>query len=95
LSRAKRVLAAVFTLALLVGVASSPAVASDHLFNATVARGDSNPVTDNPSETSGAKAKPLTVPGEGNPNVGEMGTPAADLDEVHDRSSGHGNPQVV
>jgi hypothetical protein len=84
LSTAKRVLAAVFTAALLVGVASSPAVASDHLFNAIDASGR-NPVPQN--------ANPTTVPGEGNPFAGELGTPAVDLNEVDDRSGGHGHPQ--
>ena len=95
MSRVKRVLAAGFTAALLVGVASSPAVASDHLANAIDATGI-NPVTQNPSGTSGAKAQPGTVPGEGNPFAGvDQGTPAADLNEVVDRSGGHGHPQVV
>ena len=94
MSRAKRVLAAVFTAALLVGVASSPALASDHLANAIDATGI-NPVGDNPSETSGAQAKPGTVPGEGSPNAGEdQTTPAVDLNVVDERS-GHGHPQVV
>jgi len=88
-------LAAVFTSALLVGVASSPALASDHLANATGATGF-NPVAQNPSGTSGAQAQPGTVPGEGNPNAGvDLGTPAVDLNEVDERSGGHGNPQVV
>ena len=95
MSTAKRVLAAVFTSALLVGVASSPALASDHLLNAKAATGI-NPVTDNPSGTSGAKAQPDTVPGEGNPNFGnDRGTPAVDLDEVNVRSGDNGHPQVV
>ena len=95
MSRAKRVLAAVFTAALLVGVAISPAVASDHLANAIDATGI-NPVAQNPSGTSGAKAQPGTVPGEGDPKAGaDQGTPAADLNEVEDRSGGHGHPQVV
>jgi hypothetical protein len=86
LSRAKRVLAAVFTSALLVGVVSSPALASDHLANAISATG-SNPV-------SGTPADPSTVPGEGSPNAGgDMDTPAVDLSLVVDRSGGHGNPQ--
>jgi len=84
-------LAAVFTAALLVGVASSPAVASDHLANAIDASGR-NPVPQN--------ADPGTVPGEGNPFFGhDTGTPAADLNEVgirvDDRSEHHGDPQVV
>ena len=95
MSRAKRVLAAVFTAALLVGVAISPAVASDHLANAIDAAGF-NPVAQNPSGTSGEAAQPGTVPGEGNPFAREdQGTPAVDLNEVHDRSGGHGNPPVV
>ena len=95
MSTAKRVLAAVFTAALLVGVASSPAVASDHLANATGAAGF-NPVAQNPSGTSGGKAQPGTVPGEGSPNAGQdQTTPAVDLSVVDDRSGGHGNPQVV
>ncbi len=94
MSRAKRVLAAVFTSALLVGVVSSPALASDHLANARDAAGF-NPVTQNPSGTSGAKAQPGTVPGEGNPNAGQdEGTPAVDLGFVDDRSGGNGNPQA-
>jgi len=88
-------LAAVFTSALLVGVASSPAVASDHLANATGAAGF-NPAAQNPSGTSGEAAQPGTVPGEGSPNAGKVtGTPAVDLNVVDDRSGGHGNPQVV
>ena len=95
MSRAKRVLAAVFTSALLVGVASSPAVASDHLFDAIGATGF-NPVAQNPSETSGEAARPGTVPGEGNPSAGEdTGTPAANLTEVEVRSDHHGHPQMV
>ncbi len=93
MSTAKRVLAAVFTSALLVGVASSPAVASDHLANASGAAGF-NPVTQNPSGTSGAQARPGTVPGEGNPNAGQdRTTPAVDLTFVDDRSGRLGNPQ--
>ena len=93
MSRAKKVLAAVFTSALLVGVVSSPALASDHLANAASATGF-NPVTQNPSDTSGTKAEPRTVHGEGNPNAGQdTTTPAVDLSFVDDRSGGHGNPQ--
>ncbi len=85
MSRPKRVLAAVFTSALLVGVVSSPALASDHVFNAANSegadnRGFANPVAANPSGTSGAQAQPGTVPGEGNPNAGQdTTTPAVDL----------------
>ena len=97
MSRAKRILAAVFTSALLVGVASSPALASDHLANASGAREGINPVTQNQSEKSGAQAQPGTVPGEGSPNAGvDQGeTPAVDLNVVDERSGTHGNPQVV
>jgi hypothetical protein len=92
LSRAKKVLAAVFTSALLVGVVSSPALASDHLFNAATSegadnRGFANPVGANPSDTSGAQAQPGTVPGEGDPKAGEdIGTPAVNLTLVNTRS---------
>jgi hypothetical protein len=87
LSRAKKVLAAVFTSALLVGVVSSPALASDHLANAISATG-SNPV-------SGTPADPGTVPGEGSPQAGnDRTTPAVDLTLVDDRSGGNGNPQA-
>ena len=93
----KRVLAAVFTSALLVGVASSPALASDHLANASDPdHAGFNPVAQNPSEMSGDKSKFTTVPGEGDPSAGvDQETPAVDLNEVDGRSGGHGNPQVA
>jgi len=85
--------------ALLAALAVTPAVASDHLFNAVHApgatnRGFANPVANNPSGTSGAMAMPATVPGEGDPKVGaDLGTPSVNLDMVVVRSGGHGSPQ--
>jgi hypothetical protein len=92
-------LVAGFTSALLVGVVSSPALASDHLANAASSegadnRGFANPVAGNPSDPSGAAAQPGTVPGEGDPKAGnDRTTPAVDLSLVNTRSGGHGNPQ--
>jgi len=85
-------------LALLLLVAS-PALAHDHLFNATNAagvthRGFANPVAGNPSGgTALAASRPATVPGGGDPKVGvDTGTPASDLTLVSIRSGGHGTP---
>ena len=85
---------------LVVGAALTPvALASDHLFNATTApgashRGFANPVALNPSGMSGVKARPATVPGEGDPKSGaDLGTPSVDLTLVPIRSGGHGGPQ--
>jgi hypothetical protein len=77
---------------------AGPALASDHLADGTDAPGAgqrdfANPVAQNPSGTSGAAARPATVPGEGNPNAGEdQSTPAVDLSEVPARSGGHAQP---
>lgn len=75
---------------------AAPVLASDHLFDGANApgadnRGFGNPVAGNPSGTSGSKARPGTVPGEGNPNSGQdIGTPSVDRDLVGPRSGGHG-----
>lgn len=88
------------TSALLIGVAAMPALAGDHLFTGSTSpgaeqRGFANPVAANPSGTSGAAAKPATVPGEGSPNAGaDQGTPSVDLDAVSARSGGNGDPQA-
>jgi hypothetical protein len=77
---------------------AAPALASDHLFNATNSngadnRGFANPVANNPSGVSGGMAQPATVPGEGNPNAGQdQGTPSVDLSLVFQRSGGHASP---
>lgn len=77
---------------------SAPAIASDHLDNATNApgadhRGFGNP--DGPGNPSGGTSfdasDPRSVPGEGNPNAGhDIGTPSVDRGLVDDRSGGHG-----
>ncbi len=75
---------------------TGPALASDHLFDGATApgadkRGFGNPVAGNPSGTSGPKASPGTVPGEGNPNSGnETDPPAVDRDLVGTRSGRDG-----
>jgi len=80
-------------------LSAAPALAHDHLFNATnssgaAVRGFANPVAGNPSGTSGAMARPATVPGAGDPKVGvDQGTPAVDLTQVGIRTDGHGQPQ--
>lgn len=90
---------AVMVAGLLVALTAAPASASDHLFNAAhapgvAARGFVNPVANNPSGMSGAKAMPGTVPGEGDPKVGvDQGTPASNLELVNARSGGHASPQ--
>lgn len=91
---------AVLLLAALLVMAIAPAAsASDHLFNAANApgaehRGFANPVALNPSGHSGAMAMPGTVPGEGDPKVGQDQTrPAVDLSLVPLRSGGHGTPR--
>jgi hypothetical protein len=77
---------------------AAPAFAHDHLADATDAPGAGyrdfgNPVAQNPSGTSGAAARPATVPGGGNPNSGvDVGTPSADLSLVITRSGGHASP---
>ena len=77
---------------LLVALLASPALASDHLANATAASGG-NPVTTNPSGASGAQARPGSVPGEGNPNAGADTTvPARDLGCVFVRSGATPDP---
>lgn len=84
--------------AVIIGMLVAPATASDHLFNAAHApgaamRGFANPVAGNPSGTSGPRAMPATVPGEGDPKAGaDTGTPAVSLDLVSVRSGGHGGP---
>jgi hypothetical protein len=88
----KRTLAAFSAAAVLAAALASPALASDHLANATAASGG-NPVTTNPSGVSGAKARPGSVPGEGNPNAGEDTTvPARDLGCVFLRSGATPDP---
>ena len=95
----KRIVSALAVAILLLGLMAAPAMANDHLFNAAhapgaVQRGFTNPVAGNPSGTSGAMARPATVPGSGDPKVGvELGTPAVDLGLVSVRSGGHGDPQ--
>jgi hypothetical protein len=73
-----------------------PAFANDHLADANNApsqRDFVNPVTENPSGTSGAAAQPGTVPGQGDPNAGQdQFTPAVDLSDVILRSGGHAQP---
>lgn len=84
----------------LIAASTAPAFAHDHLFNAAHApgvahRGFVNPVAANPSGTSGAMARPATVPGEGDPKVGlQQGTPSVDLALVNVRSGGHGMPTI-
>jgi hypothetical protein len=88
----RRTLAAAFSATILAVALTSPALASDHLANATAASG-SNPVTSNPSGVSGAKARPATVPGQGNPNAGQDTTvPARDLGCVFVRSGATPDP---
>lgn len=68
---------------------TSLASADDHLFNAATSNGQrdfANPVTQNPSGTSGAAAQPGTVPGLGDPKVGEdTGTPAFSCEALAER----------
>ncbi|HET7479663.1 MAG TPA: hypothetical protein VFJ72_09135 [Rubrobacteraceae bacterium] len=98
--KAKRLGTALAASAMLIGATAAPALAGDHLFNGSTSpgadqRGFANPVTANPSGTSGAAAKPATVPGEGNPNAGlDQGTPSVDLSAVSVRSGGNGDPQA-
>lgn len=93
----KKVIVSIGAAALLFGATVGPALANDHLADATSApgasqRGFANPVVANPSGTSGAAARPGTVPGLGNPNAGNFtGTPSVLLSDVFLRS-GHGNP---
>jgi hypothetical protein len=76
---------------------ASPALASDHLFNAANSAGAdnrdfANPVANNPSGEAGGHSQPGTVPGEGDPKVGgDLSKPAVDLSLVFVRS-GHGMP---
>jgi hypothetical protein len=96
--RTRRVISIVVGAATAVMLWAVPALASDHLADATNAPGAghrnfANPVALNPSGTSGAAAQPTTVPGEGNPNAGvDQSTPAVDLAEVEARSGGHAQP---
>lgn len=68
------------------GLTTTAAFASDHLFNATTSpgsdnRGFNNPVAANPSGVSGPAAEPGLVPGEGDPNGGgDTTTPAVNCD---------------
>lgn len=81
-------------------LAPAAAQADDHLFNGATAqgseqRGFANPVAGNPSGTSGPAAQPATVPGLGDPKVGEdTGTPAFSAEALQERlearSNGHG-----
>jgi hypothetical protein len=89
----RRTLAAAFSGATLFAAAlASPAVANDHLANATAASGG-NPVTTNPSGVSGANARPGSVPGQGNPNAGQDTTvPASDLGCVFVRTGATPDP---
>jgi hypothetical protein len=96
--RVRRVITIVVGAAAAVMLWAVPALASDHLADATNAPGAgqrdfANPVAQNPSGTSGAAAQPATVPGEGNPNAGaDQSIPAVDLSEVSVRSGGHAQP---
>ena len=96
--RVRRVITIIVGAAAAVMLWAVPALASDHLADATNAPGGgqrdfANPVAQNPSGTSGPAAQPATVPGEGNPNAGvEQSTPAADLSEVNARSGSHAQP---
>jgi hypothetical protein len=81
-------------------VPMAPALADDHLADASSSqgvdhRGFTNPVALNPSGTSGAAAQPGTVPGLGNPSSGhDTGTPAFDpaslCERLEARSEGAG-----
>lgn len=79
------------------------ALADDHLFNAAHGagvdeRGFANPVAQNPSGTSGGNALPGTVPGLGDPKVGEdTGTPAFSQEALCERLElkAEGDPAVV
>jgi hypothetical protein len=96
--RARRAITIVVGAAAAVMLCAAPVLASDHLADATNAPGAgqrdfANPVAQNPSGTSGAAARPATVPGEGNPNAGvDQSTPAVDLSQVSARSGGHAQP---
>lgn len=80
--------------AALVAIPAGAASADDHLFNGATSqgaddRGFTNPVALNPSGTSGAMARPATVPGLGNPNAGEdQDTPAFNPDTLCVRIDG-------
>jgi hypothetical protein len=95
---ARRVISIVVGAVAAVMLCAAPAFASDHLADATNAPGAgqrdfANPVAQNPSGTSGAAARPATVPGEGNPNAGvDRSTPAVDLSQLGARSGGHAQP---
>lgn len=90
-------LAAVAVLAL-----PGTAFADDHLFNAAHSagvdeRGFANPVANNPSGTSGGSSLPGTVPGLGDPKVGEdTGTPAFSHEALCERLDliAEGDPAV-
>jgi hypothetical protein len=88
----KRLLVLTGAVLLALAVLAPAAFASDHLFNAAnapgaEARGFANPVATNPSGTSGPAARPATVPGEGDPKVGQdIGTPSVDLSLVDVRA---------
>lgn len=96
--RTRRIIVIVVGAAAAVMLWAVPAFAHDHLADATNAPGAgqrdfANPVAQNPSGTSGAAARPATVPGGGNPNSGiDLGTPSVDLSQVNTRSGGHANP---
>lgn len=72
-------------------VLGNSAFADDHLFTASHSqgveqRGFTNPVAGNPSGTAGAQAQPGTVPGLGDPKVGEdTGTPAFSPEALEER----------
>ncbi len=97
-TRTGRLMAALVMAAVM--VAPAAAQADDHLFSAAHSqgvddRGFANPVAGNPSGVSGAAAQPGTVPGLGDPKVGEdTGTPAfsqaALCERLTARSSGVG-----
>jgi hypothetical protein len=87
------VLSAATVAVVLMSAMALPALASDHLANATGPGFIPNPVGGNPSGISGDKALPETVPGEGNPAAGnDHELPAVDLSDVFQRSGFHANP---
>ncbi len=95
---ARRVISVVVGAAAAVMLWAVPALASEHLADATNAPGAgqrdfANPVALNPSGTSGGAAQPTTIPAEGNPNAGvDQSTPAVDLSKVDARTGGHAQP---
>lgn len=94
-----RLFVATATLAVTTLLAPTAAFADDHLFTAAGAegsdeRGFANPVASNPSGTSGPAAQPATVPGLGDPKVGEdTGTPAVSLEVLLERLEARSNGQ--